>query len=189
MKKENFILKLYQLKQTVFTFRELILLFSNVEKNNLKARMNYYVKKDILKNPRRGIYIKAKYNPLEIAAKIYTPAYISLETILEKEGVVFQYYQTIFVASYLNRKIKVSEQEIQYHRIKEEILLNKNGLIEKEGYFEATKERAFLDALYLYKNYYFDNPEVLNKKEIFALIKIYRSVTLEKKVKQIFKDV
>lgn len=189
MKKYNFILKFYQSKQTVFTLKELFLLFPEIEGNNLKARMNYYVKKGVLKNPRRSIYTKTEYNPLEIAAKIYIPAYISLETVLEKAGVIFQQYKTIFVVSYLTRKIKVENQEIQYRRIKEEILLNRKGLVEKEGYFEAEKERAFLDALYLYKDYYFDNLEILDKKEIFSLVKIYHSKTLEKKIKRLFKNV
>lgn len=189
MEGNNFILKLYKSKQAVFTFRELFLLFPEIEKNNLKARMNYYVKKGMIKNPRRGIYAKEDFDFREIAAKIYTPAYISLETVLEKEGVIFQHYKTIFVVSYLTRKIEVENQEIQYRRIKEEILLSRDGVIEKEGYFEAERERAFLDALYLYKDYYFDNLEILDKKKIFSLAKNYHSKVLEKKVTRLFQNV
>ncbi len=65
MERSNFILKLYQSKQTVFTFVELFLLFPEIERNNLKARMNYYVKKGMIKNPRRGIYVKNDYDFLE----------------------------------------------------------------------------------------------------------------------------
>jgi len=119
MKRENFILKLYRVKNTVFTIKEIVLLFPNVERKNLKARINYYVKKGIFKNVRKGIYVKSEYNPLELATRIYTPSYISLENVLEKEGVIFQHYKTIFVASYLTRKIEVDSQEIQYRRVKE----------------------------------------------------------------------
>lgn len=189
MERDNFILKLYQSKQTVFTSGELFLLFPEIGKDNLKARMNYYVKKGMIKNPRRGIYTKEDYDFMEMATKIFTPAYISLETVLEKEGVIFQYYKTIFVASYLTRKIIVENQEIQYRRIKEEILLSRDGLIEKDGYFEAERERAFLDALYLYKDYYFDNLEILDKKKIFSLVKNYHYKVLEKKVTRLFQDV
>ncbi len=189
MEMDNFILKLYRSKQTVFTSKELFLLFPEVKKNNLKARMHYYVKKGMIKNPRRGIYTKAEYNFPEMAAKIYTPAYISLETVLERKGVIFQQYKTIFVVSYLTREITVEDQDIQYRRIKEEILLSRDGLIEKQGYFEAEKERAFLDALYLYKDYYFDNPDILDKKKVFALVENYHSKALEKKVTRLFQNV
>lgn len=189
MERDNFILKLYQSKSTVFTIKEIALLFPKIKRENLKVRVNYYVKRGIFKNLRKGIYTKSDYNPLELATKIYTPSYISLETVLEKEGVIFQHYKTIFVVSYLARKIKVDKNEIQYRRIKEGILLNKNGILEKQGYFEAEKERAFLDTLYLYKNYYFDNLEILDKKKVFSLLEIYQSKSLEKKVKEIFKDV
>jgi len=39
---------------------------------------------------RRGIYAKDKnYDRLELANRIYTPSYISLETVLSREGIVF----------------------------------------------------------------------------------------------------
>ena len=96
MKRENFILKLYQVKNTVFTIKELALLFPDIKRKNLKARINYYVKKGTLRNIRKGIYVKSEYSPLELATKIYIPSYISLETVLEKTGVIFQHYKTIF---------------------------------------------------------------------------------------------
>lgn len=189
MKSDKFILKLYQRENTVFSMKELALIFPKIKRENLKARVNYYVKKGELKNLRKGLYAKTNYNILEAATKIYSPSYISLETILAREGVIFQYYKTIFVVSYLTRKIKIEGQEIQYRRIKESILLNKKGLLERKGYFKAEKERAFLDALYLYKDYYFDNLEILDKTKVFSLVKIYQSKRLENKVKEILKNV
>lgn len=181
----NLIIKLYQKKQTVFSFKELRLIFSDKKTENLKSQINYYVKKGLLENPRRGIYVKPEFNIFELATKIYSPSYISLETVLEKTGVIFQAYKTIFVVSYLNRKINIGKTEIKYHRIKEKILLNKEGLIDKETYFEAEKERAFLDILYLFNNYHFDNLAALNQERVFELIKIYQSKTLENKVRKI----
>lgn len=187
-KKENFILKLYQSKNTVFTIKEIALLFGNIKRENLKARINYYVRKKDLKNVRKGIYTKIEYEPFELIAKIYTPSYVSLETVLEKEGVIFQHYRFFFVISYLSRKIEVDKNQIQYRRIKESILLNQEGVIQKENYAIATKERAFLDALYLYKDYYFDNLDILEKGKVFLLLDIYQSRNLSRKVKEIFKN-
>lgn len=104
---------------------------------------------------------------------------------MEKQGIIFQHYKTIFVASYLTRKIEVDKNEIQYRRIKESILLNRAGVLKKENYSIASKERVFLDCLYLYKDYYFDNLNGLDKKKVFSLVSIYQSKKLSQKVKTI----
>lgn len=161
------------------------MLLGDASRDNLKARINYYVKKGKMLNLRKGIYAKREYNPLELAVKIYTPSYVSLETVLEKEGVIFQKYQTIFVVSYLTRKTEIDGRQFQYRRIKEEILINKAGVELKNGYATATKERAFLDALYLYKNYYFDNLDILDKDIVLNMVDIYRSKTLKDKIGKI----
>jgi hypothetical protein len=184
----DFILCLYQSKNTVFTIDEIAMLFGEDERKNLKSKINYYVKKGNLKNIRKGIYSKIDYDPLELATKIYTPSYISLETVLEREGIIFQKYETIFVVSYLSRKIEVDGHKIQYRRIKEEILINDKGVNQRENYAIAIKERAFLDIIYLYKDYYFNNLDVLGRDIISQLINIYRSKALNNKVKEIIKN-
>jgi len=59
------------------------------------------------------------------------------------------------------------------------------GIAQKENYFIATRERAFLDALYLYKNYYFDNLDVLDEKKVFEILKIYQNKTLEQRARKL----
>ena len=188
VKKEYFVLKIYQSKNTVFTIKDLALLFPGTERANLKAKTNYYVKKGVLKSLRRGVYAKSDYNFFELATKIYTPSYISFETVLAREGIIFQHYKTVFVASYLSRKIKVAGIDIQFRRLKENILLDRRGILQKENYAEASKERAFLDALYLYKDYHFDNLDALDRKKVFSLLLLYQSKALAKKIKGIFKN-
>ncbi len=184
-KEKDFIFSLYESKATVFTVNEIALLLGSLNRDNLKAKINYYVKTGKLLNLRKGIYAKRDYNPLELAVKIYTPSYISLETVLEREGVIFQKYETIFAVSYLSRKIVVDNREIRYRRIREDILLDKDGVTLEGGYAIATKERAFLDVLYLYKDYYFDNTDILDKDIILNMASVYRSKTLNEKIKDI----
>lgn len=188
MIRKDFILEILRNPQTVFTAKEIALILGMREKNALKSKINYYVKKGIIKAVRRGIYVKPNYDIFELATKIYTPSYISLETVLEKEGVIFQHYKTIFIISYLSRKLRVAGKEIQIRKIKNEILLNQLGVQKKDGYSIAAKERAFLDALYLYGDYYFDNLEILNKGKVFEIVKIYRQKSLIKRVKKYFQN-
>ncbi|MFH1896335.1 MAG: hypothetical protein ABH814_02595 [bacterium] len=180
--RDNFLLKLYKIPQTVFSLSELCLFFPTTPYNNLKRRLNYYVLSGSLLHLRKAIYAKEGFNPLEIPGKIYTPSYISLETVLAFEGVIFQADSTISCVSYLSRRISVADTPIVYRQIKSSVLTNPQGVETKNGYSTATKERAFLDALFLFRNYYFDNLNGLNWSKVLNLQKIYKNRELEKRV-------
>lgn len=152
--------------------------------NNLKNKLAYYVKKGNILRLRKGIFAKDKdYDPKELAAKIYTPAYVSFETILVQEGVIFQYYETIFMASYLSREIATKKDKITYRKLKNDILVNQQGVTNQGAYFQASKERAFLDTLYVFGDYYFDNLRGINWKTCLEMVPIYKMKNFEKKVK------
>lgn len=180
------ILTLYSRPETVFTMDELSQFFPDIPYKNLKDRLYYFAKAGKLKRPKQGIYAKTAYNPLELANKLYKPSYISLETVLFKGAVVFQYYETIFLVSYLTRSVKVGDTKIQYRQLKDDILTNLSGVEAKEGYFIASFERAFLDAVYIYKNYYFDNLGRIDWGKVMELKKIYESRAFEKRVEEYY---
>lgn len=184
--KNNIILDLYKSDQTVFTVDEIALRYPDLPQKNLLRRMSYYVDQGKINRPRKGIYAKDDFNPLELANKIYTPSYISLETVLKQHGLIFQQSSLITAASYLTRNITCNEIEISYRKIKEEILVNKTGILFNDHYYTASKERAFLDAIYVYKDYHFDNMSTLNWKKIKEISKIYQSKSLEQRVKDYY---
>jgi predicted transcriptional regulator of viral defense system len=153
----------------------------------MRMRLSSYVKKGRLVNVYRGFYAKDNdYNVLELANKIYTPSYVSFETVLTREGVNFQYYSTIFLASYITRRICIKNQNIQYIRIKDYVLTNKKGVNINDIVSIANKERAFLDRLYVSKNYWFDVLDGLNWDLVFEILPIYHSKRLEKEVKKYY---
>ena len=183
------ILSILRSDKTVFTFKEILLASEELKPDRLMYRLNYYVKKGELYSIRRGFYAKDKeYNKLELATKIYTPSYISFETVLRQVGITFQYYETIFVASYLTREITADNQKYEYKKMKDTILTNSAGIEKKGGYSIASPERAFLDTLYRSKGYYFDNLNPLNWDEVFKLLPIYSNKRLEKTVDKLFKN-
>ena len=143
---------------TVFTFKDMVLDSRETNPDLLKRRINYYIKQGELYPIRKGVYAKDQnYDRLELAVKIFRPAYVSLETVLSREGVIFQHYEAIFVISYLSREILCDGQRYVFRRVKETVLTNPDGLENKGHYDMATRERAFLDAIYLNKSTYFDN--------------------------------
>ena len=168
------ILTLLRSKNTVFTFKDLSLVWNETDANLIKKRVYRYVKTGKLYPIRRGIYAKDEnYDKNELATRIYTPAYISLESVLAKEGIVFQSYNQIFVVSYLTRKIACDGQIYVFRRIKDTILTNSLGIEKKDNYHIASKERAFLDTIYLNKNYHFDNLSLINWNECLDMLPIY----------------
>lgn len=172
--KKGFLNEILKSDKTVFSFKDLILLWGGIDKATAGSRINYYIKNEHLYHIRRGLYAKSKnYNKFELATKIFTPSYISFETVLGEAGITFQHYSQIFVASYQNREIKCDSQKIHFKRIKDEILTNNAGIKIKDNYSIASKERAFLDVLYLNADYHFDNLAPLNWNEVQAILPIY----------------
>lgn len=183
------ILNILRSQASVFTFKDILLATSEAQPVLLKRRLNYYVKRGELYHIRRGFYAKDKnYDRLELATKIFTPSYVSFETILREAGVVFQYYSTIFVASYQTKEIICDGQTYSFKKIKDTILTNNSGIENRGSYSVASKERAFLDILYLNKDYHFDNLAPLDFDKLLALLPIYNNQRMVKMVNKYFKE-
>jgi hypothetical protein len=182
------ILSIFRKDNTVFSLKDILLASGETDAALLKRRINYYIKKGELYPIRRGIYAKDRnYDRLELATKIFTPAYISLETVLAKEGIVFQHYGQIFVVSYLNREISCDGQTYLFHRIKNAILTNSLGIEKSGNYYLASKERALLDTIYLNKSYHFDNLSLLDWNKCFEIIPIYNNMAMERRLNSYYK--
>ncbi|MCL4380414.1 type IV toxin-antitoxin system AbiEi family antitoxin domain-containing protein [Candidatus Dependentiae bacterium] len=136
--------QLLRSKQTVFSVKELALLLRTIEPASLIKRLHYYVQKGELYHIRRGLYALDKdYNRLEVATKIYTPSYISFESVLMPAGVIFQYYSQIFVATYQSLEIVCDHQSYIFRRIKPVILTTGAGVAMREAYSIASVEELF----------------------------------------------
>lgn len=184
---KDILLTIFKSKATVLSFKE-ILLACSISASLLKRRLNYYVQNGQLYSIRRGLYAKDKqYDRRELATKIFTPAYVSFETVLVEAGAIFQYYSTIFVATYQTKNIACDGQEYSYRKLKDTILVNTTGVENRGTYFIASPERAYLDLLYLNKDYYIDNLAALNFDKVFSMLSIYNNKRMEKVVKAHYK--
>ncbi len=175
--------------KTVFSTKDVALLWSENDNTVVADRLKKYAKAGKLVRPYRGLYVKDEhYNQFELATRIYTPAYISFETVLINSGVNFQHYSNIYVASYVNREIKVGELKIIFVRMKEYVLSSTMGIKHTDGYATATPERAFLDRVYISKEYHFDNLANLDWGTVFEILPIYHNKRMEQKIQEYFKN-
>lgn len=184
MKSHIMLLELYQLPQTVFTTRELSVRFPTVPYPLLKRRLSYYVKSGKLVHPRRGIYLKDRFDPLELANKLHAPSYISLDTVLRREGIIFQDSPIITAVSDKTVTITAAGTTASYRRAPAHVLFNPQGIIVTEQFAMASRERAFLDALYLYKEHHMDNLRPIDWSAADPLATIYKSHALTRRLRE-----
>ena len=176
-------------KKTVFTFKDISLLWGMTDRKSAVAGINYYVSTGDLYRIRRGIYAKDKdYDKVELASRIYTPAYVSFETVLARAGMIFQYYSQIFVASYLTRELIIDGQTYVYRKIKDTVLTDAAGVLNQDGTAIATKERALLDTIYINTDYHFDNLGALDWDKVFEILPLYRNKRMTQKVRVLYDD-
>lgn len=186
---ENLLFKLYQSPKTILTTKDIALLWQETDKYKLNNKIAYYAKRGNLIRLRPGIFAKSKdYEPRELGTSIYSPSYISFETVLRENGIIFQHYETIFLASYTTREIKCNGYTFSYRKLKDEVLYNQTGIVSENGYGIAEKERAFLDMIYLFPDYHFDNLKGIAWDKCFELVKIYKNKELTKRLNRYYKS-
>jgi hypothetical protein len=186
---DNLIAQIHQSSKTVFTTKSLALIWKENDKNNLKGKIAYYVKRGNLIRLTRGVFAKKKdYDSRELAVGIYSPSYISFETVLRDKGVIFQHYDSVFIASLWSKKVTINKQVFVFRKLKDTILFNPSGILNQENYSIASMERAFLDTIYLFPNYYFDNLRSINWEKCFELVKIYNNKQLVKRLNKYCKN-
>ena len=188
MHKGNYLSAILRSKKTVFSSKDIALLWHESNTTAARVRLHYYIQKGELFRIRNGLYAKDKnYNKLELATRILTPAYVSFETVLAKEGLIFQYYEPIFIASYATREIIIEQQVYSFRKVKDKLLTDATGIEHVSETSIAIKERAFLDTLYVHTDYHFDNLRSLNWEKVFQILPIYHNQRMAKQVNNLYK--
>ena len=169
--------------RTVFNVQSLRMLTECEDSQKLTKSLHYYVKEGKIHNPRRGIYTKATFDEKEMACSLFRPAYVSLEYVLQRSGIVFQYDDTVTCVSYLNRIVEIDDKAYQFRIINPELWIGMDGIEQQDNILIASPERAFLDMIYLSAgNCYFDNLLPLNKIKVKQLLPFYQSKVLTERV-------
>jgi len=172
--------------RSVFNVQSLRMLTECGDSLKLTRSLHYYVKEGKIRNPRRGIYTKATYDEKEMACSLFRPAYVSLEYVLQRSGIVFQYDDTLTCVSYLNRIVEIDDRAYQFRIIRPELWIGMDGIRQDDNILMATPERAFLDMVYLSAgNCYFDNLHPLNRKKVKQLLPLYQSKVLTERVTEL----
>ncbi|OGH88037.1 MAG: hypothetical protein A3J93_02595 [Candidatus Magasanikbacteria bacterium RIFOXYC2_FULL_42_28] len=183
MATDNLIAKLYESPKTILTVKDVALIWEETNNVNLFSKLKYYTNQGSLIRLTRGVFAKNKeYDVKELATSIYTPSYVSFETVLREAGIIFQQYDSIFVAGPYPMKKEIDDNKIVYRKLKNSVLYNALGVRNEKNCCIATPERAFLDTIYLSPKFYFDNLRSINWEQCFELVKIYDNKQLIKRL-------
>ena len=143
--------------QTVFTLSDLSMIVG-YNGPKLRSALKYATGKGDLIRIAKGIYaLNTEYSRWEFGNKFRSPSYVSFYSILAGNGVVFQPYTSVYIASRRSEVVTIEGQKYIYRKIKDEILLNTLGVITQNGVSMATIERTICDKIYLDGEEYFDN--------------------------------
>ncbi|MBL6991513.1 MAG: hypothetical protein ISR65_17140 [Bacteriovoracaceae bacterium] len=143
----------------------------------------------------RGYYVGPKFSKAALIMTIRPQAYLSLEYALAYYNLIGTYAQNKIrpIVSISTKNIECPQIIIEYKKIKEDKMF---GFEVKDGIKLATKEKAFLDTLYLYQKgtkFYFDiysdiDISQLDRGTIFKYLKKYKNPKFIKFVKDYFND-
>lgn len=168
--KQNRFLSIAKLAIPIFHIDDLARIWGINNRNTLLTSLKRYVGSGLMYRLYRGLYsIKpvAELDPFLLGAQaINSYCYLSGETILVKQGIIFQQLGYFTFIGNKTRRFKIGNYTYYCRQLKDEFLYNDIG-IDKTGKFNlATPERAVADILYFNPKYYFDNPKAINWAEV-----------------------
>lgn len=155
-----------------------------VEGNTLLKRISYGIKTGKLFPIRRGMYRQGRDvsttpwtldESWKAANVLQTPSYISFETILGAEGVVFQFSDTLHVAAGRSTQyaLHYGGPKVQTQRMPHVLLTHPLGLHVGDGWVAARPERAVADTLYRSPGFHLDDTSRLDSNLLESLAQIY----------------
>ncbi|MDD2565563.1 MAG: hypothetical protein PHZ26_03155 [Candidatus Gracilibacteria bacterium] len=178
-------------KSTIFDYGDFSIIFDEYNRDYLKTKIAKLCEEEILVRLTKGIYyLKDRgYDSFELPTKLYSPSYISFHSALYHHSMIFQLPNRISFAYKRNIEKTIGKDIIYSKRLKEEILYNLSGIITTGAFSIADKERAFLDTLYIYGDFYFDNLNELDKNKVIEMLEIYKNKSFSKKIELYLKKI
>src|SRR3989338_5917264 len=123
--------------QKLFHTSDLALLWHITNKNTLYTTIKRYVQKSILIPIHKGFYATTaleKLDPIRIASGyLHRYAYVSCETILAKNDIIFQEIPFITLVSDSSRVFSVAGHNYKVRRMKSAFLYNECGISNENG--------------------------------------------------------
>jgi hypothetical protein len=93
----------------------------------------------------------------------------------------------VFVAAPYSATKKIDGQTYVFRKLKDKLIFNSRGIESGPVLSIATPERAFMDMIYLFPDYYFDNLKPLDWEQCFDLLRIYENTRMAGRLNRYWK--
>lgn len=152
--------ELLKLDRKIFHTNDLAILWGISNKHHLYMIITRYIAKGILIPIYKGLYSTvplSSLNPLDLGrAIVHRYTYLSTESMLAQAGIISQAVFDYTFVSDQSRKVTIGEWTYRFRKLKDEFLYHPAGIIDLDGIFVASAERAVADMLYFNPKYHFD---------------------------------
>ena len=181
--KQNRFLEIAKIGENIFHTDDLAKIWKIENKNTLNMTLKRYVDSGLLYRVYRGLYSLSEpisFDPLLLGARaINNYCYLSGETVLAQQGIIFQKINYFTFVGTQSKRWKIFNYQYYCRQLKDDFLYNDLG-VDKTGKFNiATTERAVADILYFNPDYHFDNQTEINWKKVKEIQKkVYNNKNL-----------
>ena len=167
--------ELIRLDRKIYHSNDLAILWGITNRNTLYTTVKRYVQKGVLIPIYKGLYSTVpltQLNPLELGkAIIHRYTYLSTESVLVQAGAIAQILYVHTYVSDQSKRASVGSTSFLFRKLKDEYLYNPTGVMNQNGIFIATTERAAADMLYFNPKYHFDIPENIDFERVQSIQK------------------
>ncbi len=156
--------------QKLFHTQDLAILWGMSNKNTLYTTIKRYVKKRILIPIHKGFYstgVIDEIDPIRLGVGyLHSFAYLSCESILSQQGIIFQ--QSDYITLVSNKYIKFTLLDKHYfvRKLDQKYLLNPAGIMMENGVYKANIDRAAADLLYFNPQSHLDALDKITIKRV-----------------------
>lgn len=144
-----------KIKTPVFSRNDVVKLFSDESKSHISTQLYRMTKRGDLIGIKRGHYMfpNSKVDEFFIANRLYTPSYVSLESVLNITGIIPDIVATVTsLTTVTSKKLHTPVGDFSYSKISKELFFGyKSTLDQQSGFFYdiASPEKALLDYIYI----------------------------------------
>jgi len=144
-----------KIKTAVFSRNDVIKLFPAEPRNHINTQLYRLTKRKDLIGIKRGFYTfpNSEIDEYVIANKLYTPSYVSLESVLNTAGVVPDIVSAVTsVTTITSKNLKTPLGTYMYSKINRGLFFGYTSVLDQQSgeyYNIANPEKALLDFIYI----------------------------------------
>lgn len=161
---------LLKVNQDLFHTSDIASIWGVSNKNTLYTTIKRYVGRGVLIPVHKGFYATKPIEQIDSVRLgvgfLHNFAYQSCENILVAKGIIFQDISYITLISNRSCRFTIGTNKYLVRKVSDKYLYNTLGIIEANGVYKATAERAVADMLYLQPSYFFDAKDNINWRQV-----------------------